>query len=152
MADIAGIRSQTAPEIISSRADSSKPYMGLISWRGVKPRKEDVTIAKNYLTEDELLALNNLVEQYLVFAEGQAMRRIPMYMGDWIEKLHGFLKLNDRDILTDAGKVSHELAVEIAEKHYGEYKKNEAKQLDDDFDKIALEAAKIDKRKETKKK
>lgn len=64
--------------------------MGLTSWRGSIPRKEDVTVAKNYLSERELLALNNLVEQYLVFAEGQAMKRIPMRMRDWIEKLHGF--------------------------------------------------------------
>jgi len=145
------ITGQTASEIISSRADSTKPYMGLTSWRGVKPRREDVTIAKNYLTEPELRALNNLVEQYLVFAEGQAMRRIPMYMKDWIEKLDGFLKLNDRDILTDAGRVSHELAVEIAQKHFDEYKKNEAKSLDTDFDMATLEAAQIAKEKIAKK-
>ncbi|MBE0448309.1 MAG: virulence RhuM family protein [Actinobacteria bacterium] len=144
------ITGQTASEIISSRADSTKPYMGLTSWRGTKPRKEDITIAKNYLTELELRALNNLVEQYLIFAEGQAMRRIPMYMKDWIAKLDGFLKLNDRDILTDAGKISHELAVEIAQKHFDEYKKNEAKSLDTDFDTIALEAAKIAKKKVAK--
>jgi hypothetical protein len=80
------------------------------------------------------------------------MRRIPMYMKDWIEKLHGFLKLNDRDILTDAGKVSHDLAVEIAQKHYDEYKKNEAKSLDDDFDASTLLAAQIVKKKAAKKK
>jgi len=77
--------------------------MGLTSFRGEKPRKQDVLIAKNYLNEDELSALNNLVEQYLVFAEGQAMRRVPMTMQDWIKKLDGFLGLNDRDILTHAG-------------------------------------------------
>jgi hypothetical protein len=87
-----------------------------------------------------------------VFAEGQAMRRVPMYMKDWIEKLHGFLKLNDRDILTDAGKVSHELAVEIAEKHFDQYKKNETKSLDNDFDKVALQTAQIAKKKVVKKK
>jgi len=94
-------------------------------------------IAKNYLTEGELLALNNLVEQYLIFAEGQALRRVPMYMKNWIEKLHGFLKLNDRDILKDAGKVSHELAIEIAEKNFNEYKKTEAIK-DTDFDEAVL--------------
>src|SRR3989304_5541568 len=82
------------------------------------PRKEDVVIAKNYLNEKELLALNNLVEQYLIFAEGQAMRRIPMQMKDWIEKLHGFLQLNDRNILRDAGKISHELAKELADSDF----------------------------------
>ena len=80
------ITGMTAAEIIHKRADAEKPNMGLTNWRGEKVRKDDVAIAKNYLNEDELAALNNLVEQYLVFAEGQAMRRIPMYMQDWINK------------------------------------------------------------------
>jgi hypothetical protein len=109
--------------------------MGLTNWRGEKPRKQDVSIAKNYLNEEELLALNNLVEQYLVFAEGQALRRIPMYMKDWIEKLHGFLSLNDREILKDAGRVSHELAMQFAENEYEKYRlitiSEKEKQLDD---------------------
>lgn len=112
------ITGQTAAEIISERADSTKPNMGLTTWRGSKIRKQDVGIAKNYLNEDELAALNNLVEQYLVFAEGQAMRRVPMYMKDWIEKLDGFLQLNDRDILNNAGRVSHEIAISKAEVEY----------------------------------
>jgi hypothetical protein len=81
------ITGQTAAEIIHARADSAKPNMGLTNWRGAKVRKEDITIGKNYLNEPELAALNNLVEQYLVFAEGQAMRRVPMHMKDWIAKL-----------------------------------------------------------------
>ncbi|MEK7167484.1 MAG: RhuM family protein, partial [Patescibacteria group bacterium] len=85
-----------------------------------------------------LLALNNLVEQYLVFAEGQAMRRVPMHMKDWIEKLHGFLKLNNRNILEDAGKVSHEMAVEIAEKHFDAYKNNRTESARDNFDEIVV--------------
>ena len=129
------ITGQTAAEIITNRADSNKPYMGLTSWRGEKPRKQDVSIAKNYLNEEELSALNNLVEQYLVFAEGQAKRRIPMYMNDWIEKLDGFLSLNDREILRDVGKVSHELAINFAENEYEKYRlktiANKDKQLDD---------------------
>ncbi len=129
------ITGQTAAEIIKNRADSNKPYMGLTSWRGEKPRKQDVSIAKNYLNEEELSALNNLVEQYLVFAEGQAKRRIPMYMNDWIEKLDGFLSLNDREILRDVGKVSHELAINFAENEYEKYRLktivNKDKQLDD---------------------
>lgn len=112
------ITGQTAAEIIRARVDSAKPNMGLTNWRGPKVRKDDIAIAKNYLAEPELAALNNLVEQYLVFAEGQAMRRIPMRMHDWIAKLDGFLGLNDRDILTHAGKVSHELALEHAETQY----------------------------------
>lgn len=111
------ITGKTAAEIIVQRADSDKPNMGLTNWRGTKPRKQDVGIAKNYLKENELEALNNLVEQYLIFATGQAMRRIPMYMKDWIEKLHGFLKLNDRNILENAGKISHQVAIEKAEKN-----------------------------------
>ncbi|MGC4235526.1 MAG: virulence RhuM family protein [Niabella sp.] len=132
------ITGQTAAEIIRNRADSEKPYMGLTSWRGETPRKQDVSIAKNYLNEEELQALNNLVEQYLVFAEGQAMRRIPMYMNDWIEKLHGFLSLNDREILRDAGRVSHELAASFAENEYDKYRLKTIAEKDnqlDDFEK-----------------
>ena len=81
---------------IHSRADATKPNAGLTSFRGAKVRKADVAIAKNYLNEDELAALNNLVEQYLIFAEGQAMRRIPMHMADWIGKLDGFLTIMRR--------------------------------------------------------
>lgn len=112
------ITGQTAAEIVHSRANSDKPNMGLTNWRGAKVRKEDVAIAKNYLNESELAALNNLVEQYLVFAEGQAMRRVAMRMSDWITKLDGFLTLNERGILAHAGKVSHELAVSHAEQQY----------------------------------
>jgi hypothetical protein len=104
------ITGKTAAEIIHNRADSQKGNMGLTNWRGSKVRKQDVVNAKNYLNEEELLALNNLVEQYLIFAEGQAMRRIAMTMADWVKKLDGFLSLNDRNILDHAGKVSHQLA------------------------------------------
>ena len=85
---------QTAAEIVHGRVDASKPNLGLTSWRGAVVRKTDVIIAKNYLTEPELSALNNLVEQYLVFAQGQAMRRVAMHMTDWITKLDAFLTLN----------------------------------------------------------
>ena len=115
------ITGKTAAEIIYQRANSSKQNMGLTNWRREKVRKQDVIIAKNYLAENELRALNNLVEQYLVFAEGQAMRRIPMYMKDWIEKLNGFLELNDRQILEHAGKISHEMAKEFVESEYDKF-------------------------------
>lgn len=131
------ITGQTAAEIIQARADHRKANMGLTSWRGAKVPKEDITIAKNYLSEEELLALDNLVEQYLVFAEGQAMRRIPMHMRDWIAKLDGFLQLNDREILKHAGKVSHDLAVSHAEREYDEFHRGrlaEEAQKPDDFD------------------
>lgn len=120
------ITGKTAAEIIYERAKAEQPNMGLMSYRGPKVRKEDVLIAKNYLDEAELAVLNNLVEQYLVFAEGQAMRHIPMYMKDWIEKLDGFLKLNDRDILMNAGKISHQMAKELAESEYDKFQQNRA--------------------------
>lgn len=132
------ITGQTAAELIVNRADSEKPHMGLTNWRGAKVRKEDVGTAKNYLTEDELAALNNLVEQYLVFATGQAMRRIPMKMGDWTAKLDGFLTINDREILTHAGRITHELALVHAEQHYDAFHRrrlDEAASRPDDFEK-----------------
>lgn len=130
------ITGQTAAEIINLRADSTKENMGLTNWRGDKIRKADVFIAKNYLNENELSSLNNLVEQYLIFAQGQAKRRIPMYMKDWIEKLNGFLTLNDREILNNAGSISHELAKENAEREYERYKEKEQKMIiEGDFEK-----------------
>ncbi len=127
------ITGKTAAEIVVGRIDINKKNLGLTNFRGAKPTKEEAVIAKNYLNKEELLLLNNLVEQYLVFAEGQALSRIPMTMDDWIDKLHGFLKLNNRDILKDAGKISHEIMTELAEKKFNEYKKVEAK-VDVDFD------------------
>ena len=112
------ITGKTAAEIIHSRADAKKQDMGLTNYRGVKVRKQDIVIAKNYLSEDELLALNNLVEQYLIFAQGQAMRRVPMPMKDWINKLDAFLSINDREILENAGKISHEMAKQISDDEY----------------------------------
>src|SRR4030066_1964731 len=134
------ITGKTAAEIVYERADNSKPNMGLNSWRGDKVRKQDVAIAKNYLNEEELRELNNLVEQYLVFAEGQAIRRIPMHMKDWIQKLDGFLSLNDREILEHAGKISHQLAVEHAEAQYDSFNLHRIEANDkaeNDFDKAA---------------
>src|SRR3989338_2606515 len=91
------ITGSTAAEIVASRVDSKKPNVGLTNFRGNKPTKEEVVIAKNYLSEQELLVLNNLVEQYLVFAQGQAIQRVPMYLKDWIGKLHAFLQINNKD-------------------------------------------------------
>jgi len=124
------ITGQTAAEIIHARADAAKPNMGLTSWRGAKVRTDDVAIAKNYLNEPELAALNNLVEQYLVFATGQAMRRVPMHMRDWITKLHGFLTINDRNILTHAGNISHQMAKELAEAEYDKFNRQRIQQSD----------------------
>ncbi|MEI6316857.1 MAG: virulence RhuM family protein [bacterium] len=131
------ITGKTAAEIVVERIDEKKNKLGLTYTRGAKPTKEEIIIAKNYYNKEELLALNALVEQYLIFATEQARRRIPMTMKDWIDKLHGFLTINDREILTDAGKISHELMVEIAEKKFEQYKKIES-QIDTDFDEVAL--------------
>ncbi|MCP4697698.1 MAG: virulence RhuM family protein [Gammaproteobacteria bacterium] len=133
------ITGQTAAEIIHSRADADKLNMGLTNWRGAKVRKQDVSIAKNYLNKDELAALNNLVEQYLIFAEGQAMRRIPMHMKDWIAKLDAFLNINDRNILIHAGKISHEMARQLAESEYEKFSRKRTAEQDkanNAFDKV----------------
>jgi hypothetical protein len=128
------IHGQTAAEVITSRADRTQPNMGLTNWEGARIRKPDVSIAKNYLSEPELRALGNLVEQYLIFAQSQAERRIPMTMQDWITKLEGFLRLNDREVLANAGKVSAELAKEHAEREFTEYRRVEDHTLESDFD------------------
>lgn len=139
------ITGQTAAEIVHSRVDADKPNMGLTSYRGPKVRKQDIATAKNYLTEDELAALNNLVEQYLIFAQGQAMRRIPMYMKDWIKKLDGFLAINDRDILNHAGKISHEMAKKLAEAEYEKFHQKrllESETQPSDFDMVIAQISK----------
>jgi hypothetical protein len=141
------ITGKTASEIITERADSSKQNMGLNTWRGDKIRKSDVSIAKNYLNKKELSELDNLVEQYLIFAQGQAQRRVPMYMKDWIEKLNGFLSLNDREILQNAGSISHELAKENAEKEYVKFKNQQQKAIkESDFDRIIKKIEKKNKK------
>ncbi len=122
------IHRHTAAEIIYHRADANKENMGLLSWKNSpqgKIRKTDVTIAKNYLAENELKDLNLIVDQYLSFAELQARQRKPMYMADWIKKLHDFLTLNDREILEHAGKISAEMAKELAEAEYEKYRQKQ---------------------------
>jgi len=101
--------------------------MGLTTWSNAphgKVRKTDVSIAKNYLSEDELKDLNLIVDQYLSFAELQARNRKPMYMKDWINKLNDFLTLNDREILEHAGRISAKMAKELAESEFEKYRKN----------------------------
>ena len=124
------ITGQTAAEIIHKRADSKKANMGLTNWRSEKIRKADVSIAKNYLNEKELKALNNLIEQYLLFAEGQAMRRKPMSMKDWVKKLDSFLQVNERNILSHAGLISHEKGKKLAEKEYEKFHQKRIKAND----------------------
>ena len=113
----------TAAEIIAARSDAEKPHMGLTSWTGVHPGQADAEIAKNYLTHEELDTLNRIVSIYLDFAELQALNRKAMYMKDWIAKLDDFLRISEREILTHAGKVSHEEAVEKARIEYEKYRK-----------------------------
>jgi len=130
------VHGKTAAELITERADSNQPNMGLATWEGARVRKADVAVAKNYLTEEELRALNNLVEQYLVFAESQAERRMPMTMTDWVTKLEGFLTLNDREILKDAGKVSAQLAKFHAEQEYDKFRVTDDERYESDFDRM----------------
>lgn len=144
------VTGNTVSEIVVERIDSGKKNLGLSNFRGAKPTKEEIIIAKNYYNKEELTQLNALVEQYLVFATEQARRRIPMTMNDWIEKLHGFLTINERNILQDAGKISHELMMEIVEKKFDEYKQIEAKH-DVDFDEVALKAIEDVKGRDVKK-
>lgn len=116
------IHAHTAAELIKIRADATKPNMGLTNWPGEQIKKQDVIIAKNYLVSEELDHLNRIVTQYLEFAELQALQRKPMYMKDWITKLHGFLTLNDREILESLGNVSHEDAEKHAFLEFEKYK------------------------------
>ncbi len=121
------ITGKTAAEIIRERVDSDKPNMGLTTWKNAPKgmiRESDVVIAKNYLNERELDHLNRIVVMYLEYAEMQAKRRIVIYMKDWAAKLDAFLKFNEQDILTNAGKVSHEVAEALA---LGEYEKFKVK-------------------------
>lgn len=119
------VSQKTAAEIIRDRADAAKPNMGLTTWAGAKVRKGDVTVAKNYLNEDEITALNLLVEQYLAFAEAQAQQRKPMYMKDWIKRLNDILTINEREVLEHAGRIRKELADEMAAKEYKKFKAQE---------------------------
>jgi hypothetical protein len=115
------IHGHTAAELIAERADARKPNMGLTFWKGDHPRKADVTVAKNYMTADELQMLNLIVDQYLSFAEFQARQRKPMHMRDWIQKLDNFLQLNERDILQNAGRISAQLGEEIAHREFDKF-------------------------------
>lgn len=115
------ITGQTAAELIAQRADAGKPNMGLTNWPGNRIIRKDVTVAKNYLTEDELGLLNLIVDQYLSFAEAQARQKKVMTMTAWIEKLHAFLTLNEKEILQGAGKVSKQLADDLAMREYDKF-------------------------------
>jgi hypothetical protein len=112
---------KTAAELIAERADHTQSNMGLTTWKSDKVRKTDVTIAKNYLHIDEIEELNRIVTMYLDYAEDQARRRKVLYMRDWREKLDAFLQFNERDILTNAGKVAKEVADRLALEQYEKF-------------------------------
>ena len=124
------IHQHTAAELIAQRAIATEQNMGLHSWAGDKIRKSDVGIAKNYLNEEELSQLNLLVEQFLAFAENQARQKKVMYMSDWIKKLNGILTINEKEILEQAGKISHELALQQAELEYEKFRAERLKTED----------------------
>lgn len=131
------IHGNTAAEVIVDRADHEKKHMGLTSWEGAprgKIHKYDVAIAKNYLTDFELGQMQRIVSAYLDMAEVQAMRRMPMTMADWEQRLSGFLTLWDREILRDAGKVSAELAKAHAETEFEKYRIVQDRLFESDFD------------------
>ncbi len=132
------IHAHTAAELLILRANAKKTNMGLTNFPGNEIKKEDVIIAKNYLNENELEQLNRIVNQYLEFAELQALQRKPMYMKDWNKKLNDFLTLNDKDILSHSGNISHKTAEDFVLSEYEKFKAEERKRLEqaeDDLDK-----------------
>ncbi len=142
------VSGNTAAEIIYNRADHKKEHMGLTSWEGApnsKIHKYDVIIAKNYLSENEIAQLERMVSAYLDLAEMQAMRHIPMTMSDWEERLNGFLKLWDHDVLKDNGKISAEMAKLHAETEFEKYRIIQDEIYISDFDKLLEETKRIKK-------
>ncbi len=122
------ISQQTAAELVYRRADASLPLVGMQSYdkkADIPIRKSDVSIAKNYLKEDEMKLLGLLVEQYLAFAETMALQHTPMYMQDWIQRLDGIIQLNGRELLTHAGKISHSKALEKSAVEYEKYREEQ---------------------------
>ena len=123
------VSSQTAAELVHNRVDMSKALLGMSSYdkESKNLTKKDVSIAKNYLNEEEIKLLGLLVEQYLAFAETMAMQRTPMYMKDWIVRLDAVISLNGRELLTHAGKISHEMAISKSELEYQKFKDEQKK-------------------------
>ena len=127
------VHGQTAAEVIYKRADSEKEFMGLTTFTGDFPKKKDISIAKNYLTEDELKILNRLVSGYFEIAEMQAMKHKPMYMSDYVETLDNILKSTGEDVLKDAGKISHKKAMEKALSEYRKYQTENLSPVEKDY-------------------
>lgn len=141
------VSNQTAPEIIYKRSDSEKEHMGLTTWKNSPNGKilpKDVVIAKNYLTKEELESLERIVSAFLDLAEDRAKRNIPMTMEDWSNRIDKFLLADDRDILRDAGTISHEIACEKALSEFEKYRVIQDKLFESDFDKFMIETKDID--------
>ena len=131
------ITGQTAAEIISSRAKSELPNMGLTTWKNSpkgKVLKTDISVAKNYLNQKEIDELNRIVTMYLDYAENQAARQIPMKMGDWIGKLDGFLQFNDYSVLKNAGSISADIAKKLATEAFEKFRVKQDSEFESDFD------------------
>lgn len=146
------ITGKTAAELIADRANAAQPNMGLTTWKNApqgKILKSDIGTAKNYLHEKEIKELERIVTMYLDFAELQAERQIPMKMADWITRLDAFLQFNEYQILKDAGKVSHEVAMKLAEKEYEKFRVVQDQHFESDFEK---EVKKLSTKPDTKKK
>lgn len=135
------IHRHTAAELIMERANAEKPHMGLTSWENYpngKIQKFDVSIAKNYLSADELTALERIVSLYLDYAEYQASRHIPMTMEDWAQRLNRFLEFNEHEILSDNGRVTHEIAKSFAESEFEKYRIIQDQLYESDFDRFLV--------------
>ena len=139
------ISGETAAELIYHRSDSTKDNMGLTSWSGNRVQKVDVTVAKNYLSKEELDSLNQIVNMYLDHAERMAKSNIPMHMSDWKEALDEFLKFERADILEGPGKISHKLAEQKALKEYGKYDLARQNQIEKEIDSKLLDILKDSK-------
>ena len=134
------ITGKTAAELIAERAQASQPNMGLKTWKNAprgRIQKADVAVAKNYLEEGEIKALERIVSMYLDYAENQASRQIPMRMAEWVEKLDAFLKFNEYDVLANAGRVSREVAKELAEKQYEALNAIQDRSFESDFERVS---------------
>lgn len=131
------VTGKTAAEIIAERADAGRPSMGLTTWKNApagKVVKSDVSVAKNYLIEDEVKGLERVVSMYLDYAENQAARQIPMKMTDWVRKLDAFLAFNEYEVLTNAGLVSAAVARRLAEEEYAKYRVQQDEEFESDFE------------------
>ena len=135
------VHEHTAAEVIYERVDNEKPLVGMTNFKGDYITKDDVKIAKNYLSEIELQRLNLLVSQFLDFAEFQALEQVPMSMQDWINALYNQIVSNKRKLLEGSGNISHKQAIEKAEKEFEIYRAREMKQLESDFDKAVKQLA-----------